>query len=218
MKILIGITTADTVCHETMESLFNLKRPEGVELILRIHHAYNVAEGRNQLVKMAFNEHCEYIFFVDSDIILPDFALEKLLAANVDVINGTYPRKEMDTITNANPFTTLYRHDPRGMNKINFGPFFMSQAEMPKEGVFPVDSAGLGCTLIHMSTFVKLGGRDDWFVFAKEDAQIDLGPYCLGEDLYFYRSCLRADIQPYAEGSVRCGHVGKMIYRLKEQK
>ena len=216
VKILIGITTADTVCHETMESLFNMKRPEDTEIILRIHHAYNVAEGRNQLVKIAFAEHCDYLFFVDSDVILPDFALEKLLNANVQVINGTYPRKEMDTITNPNPFTTLYRHDKKGLNAINFGPFFMSQVELPKEGIVPVDAAGLGCTLIHMSTFLKLGGNDDWFIFAKEESRLHNGPYCLGEDLYFYRSCLQAGIQPYAEGSVRCGHVGKMIYKLKD--
>lgn len=215
MKILIGITTAETVCHETMESLFNLRRPENVTLILRIHHAYNVAEGRNQLVKMAFQEGCSHIFFVDSDVVLPPETLIKLLAANVGVINGTYPRKEMDTITNNNPFTTLYRHDPKGLNKINFGPFFMSQLELPAEGVVPVDAAGLGCTLINMDVFRILGGNDDWFVFAKEESQIHNGPYCLGEDLYFYRSCLRAGVQPYAEASIRCGHVGKMIYKLK---
>lgn len=215
IKILIGITTAETVMHETMESLFNLERPKDTELILRIHHAYNVAEGRNELVKIALNEACDYIFFVDSDIVLPRNALIKLLEANVQVINGTYPRKELDTITNSNPFTTLYRHDKKGMNAINFGPFFMSQAELPQEGVIPVDAAGLGCTLIHMSTFSIIGGNDNWFVFAKEQSEIDLGPYCLGEDLYFYRSCLRAGIQPYAEGSVRCGHVGKFVYTLK---
>lgn len=217
MKILIGITTAETVMYETMESLFNMDRPEGVELILRIHHSYNVAEGRNELVKIAFNESCDYVFFVDSDIIVPKDVLTKLLAAKVLVINGTYPRKEMDTITNVNPFTTLYRHDKKGMNAVNFGPFFMTQAELPKEGVVPVDAAGLGCTLIHMSVFSRIGGKDDWFVFAKEQAELDLGPYCLGEDLYFYRSCLRNGIQPYAEGSVRCGHIGKMIYELKEE-
>ncbi len=216
MKILIGITTAETVCHETMESLFNLQRPENIELLLKIHHSYNVAEGRNQLVKLAFREGCSHIFFVDSDIILPSDALIKLLDANVWVINGTYPRKELETITNSNPFTTLYRHEPKGLNKINFGPFFMSQAELPNQGIIPVDAAGLGCTLIDLNTFRKLGGNDDWFIFAKEESQIHMGPYCLGEDLYFYRSCLRKDIQPYAEASIRCGHVGKMIYELKK--
>ena len=214
-KVLIGITTAETVCHETMESLFNMIRPDDVQVTLRIIHAYQVSNGRNELALYALQNGFDYLFFVDSDVIIPEFALEKLLAANTLVINGTYPRKELNTITKDNPYTTLYRHDRRGLNAINFGPFFMSQNELPKEGVVPVDAAGLGCTLIHTDVFRIIGGND-WFHFAQEPAKINFGPYCIGEDLYFYRECLRHNIQPYAEGSVRCGHVGKFIYKLKQ--
>lgn len=213
-KVLIGITTAETVCHETMESLFNMKRPEGVQVDLKIIHAYQVSNGRNELALHAINNGYDYIFFVDSDVVIPPFTLEKLLAANTLVINGTYPRKERDTIVNSNPFTTLYRHDRRNLNKINFSPFFMLQSELPPEGVVPVDAAGLGCTLIKTDVFYIIGGND-WFHFGDEQAEIHYGPYCLGEDLYFYRECLRHDIQPYAEGSIRCGHVGKMVYQFK---
>lgn len=214
-KILLGITTAETVCHETMEALFNMKRPKGVQIDLKIVHAYRVSTGRNELALHALTHDYDYLFFVDSDVVIPDFTLEKLLKANVAVVNGTYPRKELDTITNPNPYTTLYRHDRRNLNKINFGPFFMSLAELPKEGIVPVDAAGLGCTLIKTDVFKILGGND-WFHFGNEQQQIDKGPYCLGEDLWFYRECLRHDIQPYAEASVRCGHVGKMIYKLNK--
>lgn len=215
IKILIGITTAETVCHETMEALFNMKRPENTQVDLKIVHAYHVSAGRNELAMYALTQGYDYLFFVDSDVVIPNYTLEQLLKANVLVINGTYPRKELETVTSSNPFTTLYRHDRRNLNKINFGPFFMSQIELPKEGVIPVDAAGLGCTLIKTEVFEIL--KDvDWFHFGTEQAQIDKGPYCLGEDLWFYRECLRHNIQPYAEASVRCGHVGKMIYKLKE--
>ena len=214
IKVLIGITTAETVHHETMESLFNMKRPEGVQVDLKIVHAYHVSKGRNELAMHAINNGYNYLFFVDSDVVIPPYTLERLLAANTLVVNGTYPRKEKDTITNANPYTTLYRHDRRNLNKINFSPFFMAQSELPANGVVPVDAAGLGCTLIKVDVFYILGGRD-WFHFAEEQSEIHYGPYCLGEDLYFYRECLRHNIQPYAEGSVRCGHVGKMIYQFK---
>lgn len=213
-KVLIGITTAETVCHETMESLFNMTRPADVQVTLRIIHAYQVSNGRNELAMYALQNGFDYLFFIDSDVIIPEFTLERLLAANTLVINGTYPRKEIDTIVKDNPYTTLYRHDRRGLNAINFGPFFMSQNELPKEGVVPVDAAGLGCTLINTNVFRIIGGND-WFHFAQEQQRISHGPYCLGEDLYFYRECLRHNIQPYAEGSVRCGHVGKFIYKLK---
>ena len=63
-RILIGITTAETVSHETMESIYNLVIPENVETVLRIIHAYNVADGRNDLVNIMFQENCDYIFFL----------------------------------------------------------------------------------------------------------------------------------------------------------
>ena len=51
-KVLIGITTAETVAHETMQSIYGLHIPEGVETSLSIVHAYNVADGRNNLVDL----------------------------------------------------------------------------------------------------------------------------------------------------------------------
>ena len=49
-RILIGITTAETVSHETMQSIYNLVIPENVETVLRVVHAYNVADGRNNFI------------------------------------------------------------------------------------------------------------------------------------------------------------------------
>ena len=217
MKILIAITTAETVYHETMESIYNLKRTPEMDITLKIIHSYDVANGRNKLVQIARSLNMDYIFFVDSDIILPPNALIDLIKHDLPIVNGIYVRKELASITKDNPWTILYRHEPQGMNKYNFGPFWMSQAELPEEGLVAIDAAGLGCTLIKMSVFDVLGGNDDWFVFVKEEAKIELGPYCIGEDLYFYRNCLRHDIQPYAESSVRCGHIGKLIFTLKDK-
>ena len=217
MKILIAITTAETVHHETMESIYNLRKAPDMEITLKIIHSYDVANGRNKLVQIARNLKMDYIFFVDSDIVLPPNALIDLAKPNLLIVNGTYVRKEIASITSDNPWTTLYRHDPQNTNKYNFGPFWLSQNELPDSGLIPVDAAGLGCTLINMKVFDILGGNDDWFVFTKEESKLDLGPYCIGEDMYFYRNCLRHDIQPYAEGSVRCGHIGKLIFTLKEK-
>lgn len=211
ISVLIGITTAESVHHEVLEALFNMKRPNNVRVDLKIIHAYQVSTGRNELAIYALSNHYDYLFFVDSDVVIPDYTLERLLQANVLVINGTYPRKEIGTITSKTPFTTLYKHDSRGLNKINFSPYFMNISELPESGIVPVDAAGLGCTLIHCSVFNILD-YNNWFHFCEEQPQINHGPYCLGEDLYFYRECLRHDIQPYAEGSVRCEHIGKITY------
>ena len=61
-RILIGITTAETVAHEVMQSIYELDIPEDVETILKIVHAYNVADGRNNLVNIMYQENCDYLF------------------------------------------------------------------------------------------------------------------------------------------------------------
>lgn len=210
-KILIAITTAETVYHETMESIFNLQRTEDMQVGLKVIHSYDVANGRTELVHIAQANKVDYIFFVDSDVILPRGALIKLIQANKDVALGTYPRKDDKTFLSDNPYTTLYRHSEK--NKECFCPYWLPQNELPKEGVIPVDCGGLGCALIKMSVFETI--KAPWFVFVKENANLAEGAYCIGEDMYFFRECLKYNIQPYAEGSVRCGHIGKCVYTLK---
>lgn len=211
MKVLIAITTAESVCHETMESIYHLVIPVGVQTNLQIIHSYDVASGRNQLVQMAQAVRADYIFFVDSDIILPRHALSALYEMDKDIALGTYPRKEPDTIYSDVPYTTLYKHDES--NREVFHPYFLPLNELPQSGCLPVDCGGLGCALIKTSVFDKL--TPPYFVFVNESVIKGQMGYCIGEDMYFFRNCLRAGVQPYAEGSVRCGHIGKFIYRFK---
>ena len=211
MKVLIAITTAESVYHETMESIYHLVIPAGVQTNLQIIHSYDVASGRNQLVQMAQAARADYIFFVDSDIILPHHALSALYEMDKDIALGTYPRKEPATIYSDVPYTTLYKHNES--NREVFHPYFLPLNELPASGCFPVDCGGLGCALIKTSVFDKLSFP--YFVFINEPVIKGQMGYCIGEDMYFFRNCLRAGVQPYAEGSVRCGHIGKFIYRFK---
>lgn len=213
MKVFIAITTAETVHHETMESIYNLVIPLGVQTELKIIHSYDVSKGRNELVQYARRAKADYILFVDSDVILPPHTLTALCGAHTHVVLGTYPRKDLGTIYNENPYTTLYRHDES--NKEVFHPYFLPQNELPLAGLCKVDCGGLGCALVKMDVFDKLS--QPYFVFAEEQCVEGKMGYCLGEDMYFFRNCLRVGIQPYAEGSVRCGHIGKFVYTFKDQ-
>lgn len=207
-KILIGITTAETVSHETMQSIYNLIVPTGYETILRIIHAYNVADGRNNLVNIMRNEHCDYIFFVDNDVVLPKNALVDLLSINEQFCVGTYPRKEINTIVNANPWTTLYNHNER--NRTIYCPTFMAFSNLPKDGVVKVDCCGFGCALLKKEIFDEIS--QPWFFFAHEESKEQWGEYCIGEDMWFCRKVIKSGKDIFAHGNVLCGHVGKFIY------
>lgn len=211
-RILIGITTAETVAHEVMQSIYELEIPENTETVLRIIHAYNVADGRNDLVNIMFSENCDYIFFVDNDVILPKNALVDLYNMKWYFSVGTYPRKEEATLTSQDPFTTLYWHNER--NKEVYCPCFLPISQLQPGYITPVDCCGLGCALIKKELFGMI--EQPWFFFAHEGApeNSNTDEYCIGEDMYFCRKVIRAGVQIWAHGSVLCGHLGKYVYHF----
>lgn len=211
-RILIGITTAETVAHETMQSIYGLLIPEGVETSLSIVHAYNVADGRNNLVDIMLNEGYDYIFFVDNDVILPKNALVDLYNMDWYFTTGTYARKETRTLTDKDPFTTLYNHDER--NKEVYCPTFMYLSSLPPNKLTQVDCCGFGCTLIRKDLFEKI--EKPYFFFAHEETPKPgvRAEYCIGEDMYFCRKVVKSGLQIWAHGNVLCGHLGKFVYTL----
>lgn len=215
-RILIGITTAETVAHEVMQSIYDLDVPENVEIVLRIIHAYNVADGRNDLVNIMFHDNCDYLFFIDNDVILPKNALVDLYNMKWYFSVGTYPRKEEDTIKNPDPWTTLYWHEES--NKTCYCPKFLPVSQLHTGYITPVDCCGLGCALIRRELFQMI--EQPWFFFAHEGTPKDGNndEYCIGEDMYFCRKVIQKGIQIWAHGSVLCGHMGKYVYHFPERK
>lgn len=211
-RILIGITTAETVAHETMQSIYGLIIPENTETALSVVHSYNVADGRNKLVNIMLEQNFDYIFFVDNDIILPKNALIDLYNMNWYFTAGTYPRKELKTLTEKNPFTTLYNHDER--NKDVYCPTFMRFNDFPADKLTQVDCCGFGCALIRSDLFNVI--EKPYFFFAHEDAPKRgvRAEYCIGEDMYFCRKVVKSGLQIWAHGNVLCGHLGKFVYTL----
>ena len=216
-RIMIGISTEASICTETVVSLYNMKVPDDVETELRIVHSYNIADGRNALVDIMLKEGFDYIFFVDSDIVLPNNALTDLYGMQWYISTGTSPRKELDTINNPDPFTTLYWHSEK--NKTAYSPYFMPFSALKPGRIIQVDCCGLGCTLIRRDLFENL--KRPYFFMAKEECTKNEdgtdNPYCLGEDMYFCRQIVQKGLQIWAHGSVLCGHVGKFVYNFPKK-
>lgn len=211
-KVLIGITTAETVSHETMSSIYNMVVPDDVETVLHIIHAYNVADGRNNLVDIMYAENCDYILFVDNDVILPPNTLVDLLGMQWYFCVGTYPRKEFKTIIDEDQYTTLYNHNER--NKEIYCPTFMRLSSLPPNQLTQVDCCGLGCALIRKDLFNAI--EKPYFFFAHEGdiTKDDMSEYCIGEDMYFCRKVIKNGYQIWAHGNVLCGHIGNFIFQF----
>jgi cellulose synthase/poly-beta-1,6-N-acetylglucosamine synthase-like glycosyltransferase len=157
----------------------------------------------------------DYIFFVDNDVILPKTALVDLYNMDWYFTTGTYARKEPRTLSDKDPFTTLYNHDER--NKEVYCPTFMYLSSLPPNKLTQVDCCGFGCALLRKDLFATI--EQPWFFFAHEGnpKQGNWDEYCIGEDMYFCRKVIKKGLKIYAHGSVICGHLGKYVYRFPKR-
>ena len=91
-KILIAIPTFENIMPETFKSIYDLD-PCGNELSFEFVKGYDCARARNDIVKKALDGGFDYIFMVDSDMIIPQDALQKLLEYPTEICLGLCPRK-----------------------------------------------------------------------------------------------------------------------------
>ena len=94
MKILIAVPTFDTkIDVDVAKGIYDLILPDGVETTLEHFTGYDCARARNKISSVAVDKGYDYVFMVDSDIVLPNDALAKLLADDKEICFGVYPRK-----------------------------------------------------------------------------------------------------------------------------
>ena len=91
-KILIAIPTFENIMPETFKSIYDLD-PCGNELSFEFVKGYDCARARNDIVQKALDGGFDYIFMVDSDMIIPQDALQRLLEYPTEICLGLCPRK-----------------------------------------------------------------------------------------------------------------------------
>lgn len=161
-----------------------------------------VDNARNIIVKH-FLENPEYthLFFIDSDTVPPIMTLDKLLAADKDILTALTPIIEFDE---------NYKTEPGRGPANDSGGFFRKWNCIgiddnwcrPYTGIVPVKTFGASCVLIKRDVFAKI--EEPFFRFKYED---DSGKKTIvSEDVYFAIKALAAGVQSFADTSVICKH------------
>lgn len=154
--------------------------------------------ARNWCVKKFLEEtDATHIFFVDSDVIPPKDALEKLLAADVDVISGAYPIKKMNQ--NESRIETVYALFSFKDGDDNLYPIKSGS------GIAEIDRAGAGCLLIRRNVFDEIS--KPYFKW-QYDAE---GLMERGEDMEFCKKVKEAGIPIHAHFDVVCQHSKEIL-------
>jgi len=105
---------------------------------------------RDSMVRDAFKNGFEYVFFLDSDVILPRDAIMKLLEARVPLISGLYKAKKPNGFFWA-AWVSSNRSSGESGDKAAFSPIASWSGRY-----INVDVVGAGCMLIHKSAYEKI--------------------------------------------------------------
>jgi hypothetical protein len=154
-----------------------------------------VVTNRNNAVKEAKNLGVDYLFFVDSDIVLHPWTLRRLLSLDKDIVGATYvQREEPGMLLGKTVDGTMLAQAAHEMRITTAAPM--------EVGALPT-----GCLLIKMSVFDDLAQP-----YFQTPAHVTDGePWIEGEDFFFCRTAREAGHKIYLDWatSFAIAHVGQ---------
>lgn len=135
--------------------------------------------ARNAVAREGCESEADAVFWCDSDIILPAYAITRLVSAGKDFICGIYFQRVKPHYPLIARFT--------GKNFQWFG-------KWPEESLMPIDGCGFGCVLT--STKLLRDIDHEWFSYQKFSEDFD---FCLKAQAKGY--------QLWVDTGVLCGHL-----------
>ena len=197
-KILVGIPTARYIEVETFRNLYNIKVPEGYTLEMKVFTGDDIEHLRNHIAQYTLDHGYDYLFSVDSDIVLPHDSLVKMLAVDQDMVSGLYIQRIPDTHT-----VELYGVTAGG-GRSNI-PYDLLRGR----GVVEVAGCGFGCVLIKRRVFE--GVPHPQFVYHRALTQRET----VSEDVDFCMKATNSGFTIWADTTIHCDHVGSSTYRVE---
>ena len=180
-------------CAEAIGNAIDMAESEGLldKVVHRHVSGYGIAHARNMMARTAIDEGVDFLWMVDSDVVVPPDALVHLMRPPADICMGWYVRGLSDA-----GLTPVIRHGSAGFEK-SYG-----KHEMKRTGYtrLEVKGNGLGCALFRTSVFQRV--PKPWFKFVDHvDGSV------MGEDYWFCQQCAGAGVKLLVDTRVACGHI-----------
>jgi len=165
---------------------------ERYDVQIYLQNSTIVDKARNELVRMALKDNCDYILFIDSDTIIPSGALDTLLAMDVDIASGLYFSK-------GKPYLPVARMKEGDKH------CFLEDFEFNQ--IMEVQGVGMGCCLIKTKIFEGM----EFPYFKLEWREKDGIKYQIAEDLYFCDEAVEKGHKIFLNTGVICEHFGAEV-------
>lgn len=193
MKILIAMPCSKYIETECVVSLFGVEKIDA-EYELYVPKGYSVDMSRNIASRYAVDNNFDYIFWVDTDMILPEDALTKMFSHGKDFVSGVYSYK---FIGNKNAVAK------RLIDGV-YEDISIKEIQESK-GIVEVDGVGFGCVLMKVDMLKKIDFP--WFIYTEG----------MGEDIFFCRKAQEKGYKIYLDTDVICGHIGQINYDIVKE-
>ena len=95
LKVCIGIPSGRSIDTGFVKTIFD-RLKEWTKIyapVLSIDTTIPIDLSRNHIVEMAKRENCDYLFFLDSDVLIAPGQLERLMSHDKEVVTGIYNMK-----------------------------------------------------------------------------------------------------------------------------
>ena len=205
-KLAVLIPHTGEVSSEWCLKFKDIQMPPGSQVFMSRGMPIDVT--RESMVKSALDQGFEWIFFLDSDVILPDKALEMLFSHKLPLINGMYKAKKPGGF-----FWAVWMRTKTPDGKEAFAPISSWTGRL-----IQCDVIGTGCMLVHRSVFEKIREKFPklpWFLWSKDRNpalldSLDLPDPLMrdvSEDFYFCMLAKLAGFPTVVDTEVKCGHI-----------
>jgi len=191
MEFLIGLPCVDNraninVIHSIIDQLpFIVENHHNIQCMTvtntLIHNA------RNQIAGEVVKRECDYLFFLDSDCVIPRGTLKRLYLHGRDIAAGIYFQKRYPHLP------VIYTQNKKGT--------FDIITDYPKDTLLEVGGVGMGVCLIKTSVLKKLGA-DPFEPFPPTPGC----PAINGEDLAFCKRARARGFTIFADTGLQASH------------
>jgi FkbM family methyltransferase len=171
---------------ETLDCVLGLSVPEGYKLTTKLYDGYKT-NIYNQCAGEVLANY-DYLFFVETDVLIHSDMLFDLLKHNKDIISAAIPQKNANT-------SLLEAFDSSG-GVIKFEEIFTKRLIEPL-------TVPMACCLISKNAFASI--PFPWFVDNNNAST----------DYFFFMNAKNYGISTYIDPFVQCSRIGDHIFKLK---
>jgi hypothetical protein len=172
-----------------------------------------VSRARNALTADFLASDCTHLLFIDSDLIFSAEQIDRLLAHDLPIVGGFYPKKQQgDLAWVCNAHVDFPPPDERGLQSLRYiGTGFL----LVKREVFDLMIITYRKEIEYVADGTGRTEHDLWPVGVH--AAKDGGRRYLSEDWFFCQRALDLGYQVYGDPRVILKHIGSSIFPLATQ-